>query len=86
VGVSALKRGFDCRPDTLWIAKHIVIPKSHYAATFVFDDSSPISIDLLIVLPTIDLNDQSRLMRCEIHDEMADWNLTTEARFGKGPP
>jgi hypothetical protein len=49
VGVSALKRGFDCRPDTLWIAKHIVIPKSHYAVTFVFDDSSPISIDLLIV-------------------------------------
>lgn len=73
----------DRHPNTIRIAKHIVVPETDDAIPFTFQDRSSGRIANRFVLPTIDLNDDFRSMTCEVREEVPDRNLPSEMMFAE---
>ena len=86
MGVTVVQRAGNDRMDTLGIASHIIVPEAHDQIALRFDDRGPASIRHLVMLTSIHFNNEATAMTREIHDEVADGNLTAEARFGKAIP
>ncbi len=84
MGVTVAQRGIDPRPNTFLIVQHIIVPKSDHPVSFLLDSRRPHRIDLIAMLPAIDLNHQFRAMAGKVGDEVADWNLVAETRVREG--
>ena len=83
MGVMLVQRGVDRDPDTLGIAQRVVVPEAQHAIAFIFQNARPFGIDLLAMLPAVDLDDQAMTVTGEVSDVMADWHLTTKAGVGE---
>jgi hypothetical protein len=68
----------DARPNSLWVAKHVIIPEANHSITLVLDHPSSLCIDFGAVVPAIDLDHQFGAMAGEIGDKVTDRNLSSK--------
>jgi len=78
------KRGINHRPDTIRVAKHVMIPKADDLITFAVDHFRSGCVRGFIVLPAIDFDDELRCVAGKVDDEMPDRDLAAKAMFTKG--
>jgi len=71
--------------NTIYIAKHVVIPETQHAIAFGFDLPCPhrVSSSLLIVLTTVQFDNDFCAVTHEVHDEWADESLSAKMRAGQ---
>jgi hypothetical protein len=71
--------------NTVNISKHVVVPEAQHAIATCFDltRATRVGCALLVVLTTIEFDDQSRLAADEVDDEGADQSLPTKVRSSK---
>jgi hypothetical protein len=85
VRCTASRSSLDCRLNyfkhTLNIAQHIVVPETQHAIALSFNELRADSISrIVLMLPTINFDDDTRLVACEIRDVGAKSHLSTEMR------
>ena len=73
----------DDRPDAVWIAEHLIIPKADHAICLTLDNSCARNVDRVAMLAPIDFNRELRAVADEIHDEVPDRRLPAEMVLGK---
>ena len=83
MGVAAAQCFGNDRIHTIGIAEHLVIPEAQESVSFPLDQRRPLGIPFLAMLPAIDLDDQPRLVTCEVGDETADWHLAAKTGVGE---
>lgn len=66
MGVAFVQDLGDSRPDTVWIAEHLVIPEANDVIAFSFDHPRAGGIAFGPMLPTIDLDHHPRAMAREV--------------------
>jgi hypothetical protein len=72
------QRDVDHHPDTIGIAKHLIVPKAENAITLILDHLSPTLIRPFAVLASIDFDDELGPMASKIGDEVSDRYLPPE--------
>jgi hypothetical protein len=81
----AIDRAQYCFQHPFSVCKYIVVPETQNEITHGFQDLRSIAIALgrLIVLPTIDLNDELCFKAQKINDKVVDRYLSLEFPSGK---
>jgi len=77
-GVKLAQYGVDYRPNTGWIAEHLMVPEANDSITFAFDDLGARVIHGITMLSAINLDDDLSAMAREIRNEVPDGNLSAE--------
>ena len=83
MGVTALQCRVDNGPNSLWIAKQVIVPEADHSITFVLDHPSSLYIQFGAVLPAIDFDHQFGAMAGEIGDKVTDRDLSSKMLIWK---
>src|SRR4051794_26004383 len=82
-GVTPVQRRIDQSPNSIRIAKHLVVPEAENAIPLILDHSGAGQIGRGVMLAAIHLDDQLRSVASEICNEMTERDLSSEMMFGK---
>ena len=82
-GVRYAQRCLDGRPDSVWIAEHLMIPKADHAISLTLDNSGAPNVERVAMLAAIDFNPELRTVADKIYDEVSDRRLSAKMVLGK---
>ena len=86
MGVMVAQHAIQDAPNTVGVAKYIVVPEPNDSITLALDDLRPFCINVDGMLPTVDLDHELRAMARKVRDEMPDRNLAPEPLLGEAFP
>ena len=79
MGVVAVQRLGNLRPNALRIAKHLVVPEANDPITFRFNQPRAAGIPLRTMLPAINFDDQPCSVTGKVSREHSERHLKAEA-------
>ncbi len=82
----------DCREDARYVVQHLVVPEPHDSVALVSEYAFSSLVGCIIrMLTSVDFNDNSKLMTCEVTEVPADGRLPSKVmllkrRLSQMPP